>query len=393
MELSPTLKSFLFRAALAAVLGATQLPALAEDGISPNEVVIGATTALTGPIALCGTVPAGAAAYFKVVNSRGGVNGRKIRFEVLDDGYAAPRAIGNVRRLIGQDKAFALVSGCGTATGAAVLSAIESESIPFLFPLVGLEAMISPPKKNVFSLYPLYGQQGTTIVDYVVKTRPELKTAALAMMTLPGYEEWAKHMRAKLASLNIKLVDEQFFEVTASDKAPFVTQMKGKNPDMLVLYDSTPGSARFLIEMQRQNWKPKVIAGLQTVTDESFLKAVGNLADGLIIAPAIVVPASDPRAKECNDALAASDKSVNPSSLTTFGCTGAKVFVEALKRAGPNPTRAGLIAELEKMKSVQTGVSGPVSFGPNRRQGLESVYPMTIENGAFKIIGDLLPLQ
>ena len=190
--------------ALATALFAIATGAAAEDGITASEVFVGTSNALTGPLAVCGGVTAGANAYLKVVNDRGGVNGRKIRYEVLDDAYSTQRAIGNVRRLISQDKAFALLSGCGTATGAAILNAIERENIPYLFPFVGLDALSQPPKKNVFSLLPLYGVQLTTMLDYVAKNRSDIKTAAVSMVTIAGHEAWAQLVRAKLTALGIK---------------------------------------------------------------------------------------------------------------------------------------------------------------------------------------------
>lgn len=385
--------SFGRRFAAAAALCTAAMGAAAEDGISGNEVFVGTSNALTGPIAICGAVTAGANAYLKAVNNAGGVNGRKIRFEVLDDGYSTQRAIGNVRRLISQDKAFALFSGCGTATGAAVLSAIERESIPYLFPFVGLDAMVQPAKKNVFSLLPLYGDQLTTMLAYVAKNKPEVKTAALSMITIAGNEAWTKAVRDKLAAVNIKLIDEQFIEVTAADKAPYVTQMKGKNPDMVILVDSSPGAARYLIEMQRQNWKPKVITGISTMSDESFLKTAGAIGEGVVITPAVVLPPGEPGSKECVDAMVAADKSIEPSAYTMFGCLGAKVFVDALKRTGASPTRAGLIAALEQVNNLQTGISGNVTFNATKHQGLTSIYPVGIQGGKFKLLGDPLPLQ
>jgi len=367
--------------------------AAAEDGITANEVFVGTSNALTGPVAVCGAVTAGASAYLKVVNDKGGVNGRKIRLEVLDDGYSTQRAIGNVRRLISQDKAFALLSGCGTATGAAILSAIEREPIPYLFPYVGLDALSQPAKKNVFSLLPLYGAQLTTMLDYVVKNRSDIKTAAVSMITIAGHDAWVHVVRTKLSALGIKLVDEQLIEVTVADKSPFVTQMKSKSPDLVVLVDSSPGAARYLLEMQRQGWKPKVITGIGTMSDESFLRVAGAAAEGLVITPGTVLPPTDPRAKECVDAMVAFDKSIEPSSYTMFGCLGAKVFVEALQKTGASPTRAALLAELEKIKGLETGISGAVTFSADKHQGVGSLYPIGVQDGKFKVLGNALSLQ
>lgn len=90
------------------------------------------------------------------------------------------------------------MSGCGTATGAAVLSAIERETVPYLFPFVGLDALSQPPRKNVFSLLPLYGNQLTTILDRAVEGR-DIKTAAIPMITIAGHDKWLEALRGKLA--------------------------------------------------------------------------------------------------------------------------------------------------------------------------------------------------
>lgn len=146
--------------------------------------------------------------------------------------------------------------------------------------------------------------------------------------------------------------------------------------------------------MQRQNWKPKVVTGISTMSDESFLRAIGNAGDGIVVAPGVLVPPTDPKARECvDDALAASDKTVEPSSYTMFGCLGAKVFVDTMQKLGKEPTRKALISLLETTKGLDTGISASITFAPDRRQGLDAVYPVGIENGKFKVLGGPLKLQ
>lgn len=388
----PAWRRWLHAASAAAIAASTFGTAHAEDGVSKDEIVVGATSTKTGAIAVCGNVDEGASAYIKRINDAGGVHGRKIRFVVLDDGYSPQRAIGNVRRLMGQEKVFALLSGCGTVTGAAVLSVVERDGIPYLFPNVGLDDLVTPPKKNVFSILPQYGSQVVTMIDYIAKNQAP-KSAAVSVINIAGHENWLKAIRAKLEALKIPIVDEQVIDVTASDKAPFVTRVKSKNPDLFVMVDSAPGSARYILEMQRQGWKPKVITGINTLTDESFLRAAGTAADGLVVAPGVLLPVTDPKAAECVDAVSAYDKNLSPSGYTSFGCLGAKLFVDALRRVGPDLTREKLIAELEKTQGYDSGFSGPISFRPGVRQGLSTIYPIGVQDGKFKVLGGGIALQ
>jgi len=360
--------------------------AYAEDGVTATEILLGGSNAATGPVAsVCYAVTHGQLAYFKRINEAGGIHGRKIRYEVLDDAYSAQRAIGNVRRLLQQDKVFALFGGCGTVTAAGILSAVEGTPVPYLFPYAGLDKLIDPPKQNIFALMPLYSQQTAAIVPFVVdKMHP--KTAAMFSTNIAGHEGWRQAARDRLQAAGVKLVIDGVMEVTSPERAAFVVQAKEKDPDLLLIMDTAPNAARFLIEMQRQNWKPRMIAGFSTLTDETFLRAAAENAEGIVIASGIVLPPTAPQSKQCVDDLAAYKKELTASHFTMYGCLTAHVLVEALRRVGPDLTQVKLIATLDAMKGFETGISGKVSFGPGQRMGMQEIYPIGIEKGQFKIV-------
>lgn len=371
---------------LAAALSA--VVARAETGVTQNEVHFGGTNALTGPVAaVCYAVSHGSIAHFKRINEQGGIHGRQIKYTLLDDAYSAQRAVGNTRRLVQQDQVFAVFGGCGTATGAAVLSVLERGDVPYLFPYAGLDKLVQPPKKHVFALMPLYASQLDAILPYVL-ARKQPKTAALFSNNIAGNEEIRESAKAVLKRAGVEVVLDELMEVTSPERAAFVLKAKDKNPDFIILTDTAPGGARFFIEMERQNWKPKGVTGISTLTDESFLRAAAHIAEGMLIAPGFVLPPTAPQAKECNDELAAYNKELTPSHFTMFGCLAARVLVEGLRRAGPDLTRSKLIAALEEMKDYDPGIAGKISFGPNHRMGLDSVYPFGVEKGEFKILGE-----
>ncbi|TXL71359.1 hypothetical protein FHP25_30160 [Vineibacter terrae] len=365
-------------------------PANAEAGVTKDEIVLGGTNALTGAVAaVCYGVSHGSLAHFKKVNEQGGINGRKIRYELLDDAYSAQRAIGNTRRLIQQEQVFAIFGGCGTATAAGVLSIVERGDVPYLFPYAGLDKLVDPPKKHIFGLLPLYPSQYTTLLPYVIaQSKP--KTAALLSNNIAGADEIRAAVKAILAKAGVEVVLDELMEVTSPERAAYVLKVKDKNPDLLVLSDTAPGGARLFIELERQNWKPKMVTGISTLTDESFLRAAAKLAEGQLIAPGVVLPPTAAQSKSCVEELAAYNKDIAPSHFTMFGCLVARVLVEGLRRAGPDLTREKLISALESIKEYDTGISGKVSFAPNRRMGIDSVYPIGVQNGQFKILGEPL---
>lgn len=378
-------------ALLASSLLLAATAARAEDGVTDKEIFLGGSNAASGPVAsVCYAVTHGQQAHFKRVNEAGGVNGRKIRYEVLDDAYSAQRAIGNARRLMQQDKVFALFGGCGTVTAAGLLAATERSDVPYLFPYAGLDQLTKPTRRNVFALMPLYSEQTTAIVPYAIK-KAQARTAVMFSTNIAGHEGWRQAARDELAAAKVQLLADGVMEVTSPDRAAFAVQAKEKNPDLLLIMDTAPNAARFLIELQRQNWKPKVISGYSTLTDEVFLRAAAENAEGILAGAGIVLPPTAPQSKACVDELAAYDKSIAPSHFSMYGCLSAMVMVEALKRAGPDLTRAKLISTLESMKDYDTGISGKVGFGPDQHMGLHDVLPFGIEGGAYKVTGPALP--
>jgi branched-chain amino acid transport system substrate-binding protein len=373
--------------ALGMVAGFAAGAMAAEPGITDKEIVLGGTNALTGPIAsACSLVSDGATAYLEAVNAKGGVNGRVIKYQLLDDNYSAQRAIANVRRLVDQVGVFALFGGCGTATAAAALSAVEKTEVPYLFPFAGMEALVDPVKKNVFALLPLYSTQLETMLPFVLQ-RQKIATAAIYSDNVPGNAEWRAASRKALDAAGVKVVADEMIDVTSPERAPFVLTAKNANPDLLVLVDSAPGAARFFIEMQRQGWKPKAVLGPAQMSDSSFLRAAAGADTANLTVVGVTLPVTDPAMKECNDALAAYRKDVPPSSLTAYGCLTAKVMVEALRRAGKDLTRAKLVAVLENGQPIDTGISGPVSFTATRHMGLTSFYPLAVDGSTFKVLG------
>jgi ABC-type branched-subunit amino acid transport system substrate-binding protein len=383
------LKWILSAALCGVVLGSA---ARAEDGVTADEIKLGATNAGTGPVAVaCTPEAAGALAYFKQLNDAGGVNGRRIKYTVLDDGYSPQRGVGNIRRLTQQDKVLAIFGGCGTAPAAAILPMLDKEEMPYLFPYAGLDALVVPPKKAVFSLLPRYATQLATILPYIIETSKP-KTASIFTFNIAGQETVREAVKAALEAGGVKVVGDVLFDVTSPDRTPYALQAKEQGADLLILNDSTPGAARFVLDLERQGWKPKVMTGVSTLTDEAFLRAVGKAADGYVVAPGIVLPPNAPEAASCVTALKAYDAAATPSHYSMFGCLSAKVVAEALKRISGDVTRARLVDSVAAMQDFDTGLSGKITFTPTEHMGVTSIYVFTVKDGAFEV-GKSLPIR
>lgn len=387
------LKRLLCSGVLAGMVAYSPLT-IAEPGVLPDKVLLGGSNALTGAVAaVCAPATYGAKAWFDKVNRDGGVHGRKIEYNVLDDAYSPQRAVANVRRLLQQDNVFGIFGGCATATSAAILQLLGSQpEVPYLFPWAGMNELTEPPKKAVFALLPNYVFQVNAALPFTIErasNRP--RTAALLSMNVPGVEDMRKAARDVFSKYGIKVVYDEIFEVNIPDHTPFILQMKAQNPDIVLFSDSAAGAAKMFLSMKRQNWRPAVGFGVATLTAEQFLEPVGEFANDWLVAAGMVSPPTAPAARDCVDALKASYPDQKPNHFTMFGCLAAKIGVEGLQRAGRELTRDKLIAALEGLNNFETGISGPISFGPNQRMGTSAVVPFGVANGQFITVGK--PLQ
>jgi len=371
-------------AALAGILSSGT--ALAAGGVTDTEILLGSTDATSGPVAAtCMASIQGRNAYIDMVNKAGGINGRQIRYIVLDDGYQPQRAVGNVRRLTQQDDVLAVFGGCGSATAAAALSVIEKTEVPYLFPYASFPEMVKPMKKNVFALLPLYTQQAKAVIPYIVKNLKP-KTAAIFTHNIAGGEDLRKADRAALEAGGVEIVADSMFELAQPDRSSIAIEAVAKKPDLVIINDSSPGAARFLLELQRQGWLPSYVTGTSTLSDEGFLRAAGDVANNIVFAPGVVLPPTAPESQKCIDALKAYDSSIQPVHFHMFGCLATSVMVDALTKAGKELTRERLVSTLEGMSGFKTGVSGDVSFSADRRMGLDQLYIVNVVNGQFKVL-------
>lgn len=362
----------------------------AEPGVSDTKIVIGGSNAMSGSVAaVCAPATYGAMAWFNKVNAAGGVHGRKIEYNILDDAYLPQRAIANARRMVQQDNVFAIFGGCATATQAAILSFLGGyPEVPYLFPWAAMPELTEPTKKNVFALMPSWSAQVNGMLPYTIdRTNPKPKTAAILMINVPGAETMRKAARAIFAARGITVVYDELFEVNVPDHTPYILQMKNANPDIAIFGDSAAGAAKMFLTMKRQSWHPRAGLGVATLSAEQFLDPVNTFADDWLTTVGIVAPPTAATATDCNAAVKESYPDLKPSHFTMFGCLAATVFVEGLNQTGRNLTRAGLIASLEKMNNFDPKISGAVSFTPTDHTGAHTVVPVGVKDGKFVVLG------
>src|SRR5215831_8400514 len=154
--------------------------AASAEGQGSSEIKIGQTMPYSGPASAYATIGKVEAAYFKKVNDKGGVNGRKIRFMSVDDGYAPPKAVEQVRKLVEQDEVLLIFQPLGTAPNAAIQGYLNAKKVPQLFTATGATRWGDPAHFPwTMGFNPSYQLEGSTYGRYIATNQPNAKIAVL----------------------------------------------------------------------------------------------------------------------------------------------------------------------------------------------------------------------
>jgi ABC-type branched-subunit amino acid transport system substrate-binding protein len=267
-------------AALAAALPAGARP-VSDPGLTPTTVLLGGTVPLTGEAAAFGTVGAGAKAYFDYVNARGGVHGRRIEYRYYDDAYNPALTVQLTRKLVEQDRVFAVFGSVGTANNLAIRDYLNAQRIPQLFVADGSQQI-----GRSFSRYPWtmgflmsYRGEGNVYGKTIVRTRPRARLAVLYEASDLGRDLLTGLTRA-IVGKGPRIVRREAYELTAADVSAQIARLKASGADTLVLFATPKFFIQAVVATRKLAWKPKLY--IASVSIEPGIMAIARLnAPGL----------------------------------------------------------------------------------------------------------------
>ncbi|MBR1119954.1 ABC transporter substrate-binding protein [Bradyrhizobium lablabi] len=358
-----TTASLLFASAL--LVGG---PALAQQGITDTEIVIGDVEPLTGPPALLGVAASiGHKIAIAEANSAGGINGRKIKYVLEDDGYVTARTIQGAKKVIEVDKAFAMLGMSGSGQSIAVMPVLEKSGIPTVIDVAPVKFLWEPARKNVFVVGQSYEEGIIHLVNYLAEKNPGKKWGLITqdddygITVRDGFDSVVKAKKLNVVySGNYKKGQQDF----SSD----MLQLKDSGAEVFLAGGIIAENIAMMKELEKLNVKP-VTGIFWPGRIEPVLKLMGPAGDGIY-----AVDYVEPFAGEAGKAFLekakplvseAELKGINRYTMT--GYAAAKVLIAAIERCGKRPTWACTISELENTKNVETGVMAPISFGPGVR--------------------------
>jgi ABC-type branched-subunit amino acid transport system substrate-binding protein len=356
--------------------------ARAEPGITADSIIIGQAAGFTGSVA--GTVKeltAGAKAYFDYVNAKGGVHGRKIVLESMDDGFDPKRTPDAVKKLIEEKHVFAMFLSRGTPTSEAAYSVLEAAKVPLIGPSTGAMSMYNPPRKYIFPVRASYHSETFKIVPQLVNMGIN-RIALLYVEDSFGKDGLAGVQQAlKDNNLTAVAVASHVRGSTKVDEA--VAAIAKAEPQAVIMITVNDAGVAFVKQMKKAGRNP-VFLTLSNNSSNSFITNLGEDGWGVAVSQVSPYPFSGtiPITKEFLDIIKGK-KDVSASYSSMEGFISAKVLVEGLKRAGPKPTREKLIAGLESMNRYDMG-GVDVTYGPNNRTGTTFIDITIIsKNGKF----------
>jgi branched-chain amino acid transport system substrate-binding protein len=326
---------------------------LATPGVTSTEIRIGSSVPLSGEAAIAGNVARGIDAYFKYVNAKGGVLGRKLKFTYLDDGYDPGRAVNNTIRLVQQDQVFAMFSSLGTSNNLAVRKLLNDAKVPQLFVSSGATTFGRDYKKYPWTIgyIPPYSEEGAVYGQYVVKHIKKPKIAVLYQDDDYGRDLYAG-LRRGLGKKAGAIVSKVAYDPTSTDVQPQVTQLKASKANVFMIFAFGKFSLQAFNAVSRLGWKPHIF--VNDVSSASALMAIvpQNAANGAISIvfgkdPAAPAWRKDKGIRLFQSILKQYGSDISSRDLQdgyyTTGMATAYTLVDTLKKAGKDLTRDSLM--------------------------------------------------
>jgi len=338
-------------AMVAALAGLLASGVKAEDGVSKTAVTLGQSLAMTGPGAtLAVPFAQGARLYFERVNAGGGVNGRKIEVTTLDDMGNADTAAANTKKLLDQ-KVFSLFGYYGSAQVTAVNGLLKDTDVLLFAPMAGADELRGSLYPNVYSVRPGYSEEAAMITRHA----ETLGMRKLAILHARDPESLAALDSAErtMGGMGANLVAKS--PLSNGSVATSVDQVLGKKPESVLVISDASGAANAIRDLRAKGFRGPIY-GFSSTGESLLAEQLGPTGAGVVVVR--VTPKSD-NAKSVlvrdlqADAQAA--KLGKPNVYMLEGYIAAWTYVEALRKAGKDPTRAKLRKALDTLQDLNLG--------------------------------------
>jgi branched-chain amino acid transport system substrate-binding protein len=393
----------------AAVIGLmTAAPVQAQKkydvGASDAEIKIGSIMPYSGPASAYGTIGKVQAAYFGMINEKGGINGRKISFISYDDGYSPPRAVEQVRKLVESDEVLLVFNPLGTPSNSAIHKYVNLKKVPHLFVATGA-TKFSDAKNFPWTMgwQPSYQIEGRIYAKYLLENHPNGKVAILYQNDDYGkdlFKGFKDGLGAKAATM---ILAEATYETTDATVDSQLVRFKTSGADVFLNVTTPRFAAQAIKKAAELNWKPlHILNGVSTSAGAVLKQAGYENAQGIIS----TIVSKDPTDAQWKDDegmkewVAFMDKHYpegdKTSGFNAYGYMLAQTLVHVLTQAGDNLTRENVMRQAANLKNVELGLllpgvklnTTPTDFAP-----LKQLQMMRFKGESWELFGPILSAE
>ena len=380
-------------------------PALAQKkydtGATDTEIKIGQTTPFSGPASAYATIGKTQAAYFKMINDQGGVNGRKINFIQYDDAYSPPKAVEQVRKLVESDEVLLTFQLLGTPSNAAVQKYLNSKKVPQLFAATGASKFTDP--KNfpwTMGFNPNYFTEGRIYGQYILKEHPNAKIGILYQNDDLG-KDYLNGIKAGLGDKAASMiVTEASYEVSDPTIDSQILKIKDAGADLFFSATTPKQAAQAIKKIHELDWHPVHILDINATSVGAVMKPAGLEASKGVISvnygkdPLDPTWKDDAGMKKYFDFMAKyypdGDKD---SSFNSYGYGTTQLLIHVLKQCGDDLTRENIMKQATSLKNVQLDLSLPgivANTSPTDYRVNKQLQMMKFNGERWELFGPIL---
>ncbi|MET3989909.1 branched-chain amino acid transport system substrate-binding protein [Bradyrhizobium sp. JR7.2] len=372
-----------------------------DPGASDTEIKVGQTMPFSGPASVYSSIGKTQAAYFKMINDQGGVNGRKINLIQYDDAYSPPKAVEQIRKLVESDEVLLTFQIIGTPVNAAVQKYLNSKKVPQLFAATGASRFTDP--KNfpwTMGFNPNYFVEGRIYGQYILKEHPNAKIGVLYQNDDLG-KDYLNGIKAGLGDKAAKMiVTEASYEVSDPTVDSQVLKIKDAGADLFFSATTPKQAAQAIKKIAEMGWHPVQIVDINATSVGAVLKPAGlDAAKGLISVnygkePLDPTWKDDAGLKRYFDFMAKyypdGDKD---SNFNTYGYSTAQLLVHVLKQCGDDLTRENVMKQAASLKDVVSDTALPgikANTSPTDYRVNKQLQMMKFNGERWELFGPIL---
>jgi branched-chain amino acid transport system substrate-binding protein len=388
--------------ATAAALAISRAPALAANapGITDTEIKIGQTMPYSGPASAYGVYGLAEAAYFKMINEKGGINGRKINLISLDDGYSPPKTVEQTRLLVEQERVAFIFGSLGTAANSAIRKYLNNNKVPQIFIASGATKWGDPqhfPWSMAF--YATFQDEARIYAKHILSTRPNAKIAVLYQNDDFG-KDYLTGLKDGLSAQYAKLVvKEATYEVTDPTVDSQIATLQSSGAETFINISTPKFAAQAIRKAYDVGWRPALYVCSVSSSITAVFKPAGlEKSVGIITATWLKDPndprwKDDPGVKQYLDFMKAYMPGADVGDANyTYGYVAAIALEQVLKQCGDDLSRENIMRQAANVKDLELPVSLPgikVNTAPDNYFPIRQMQLARFNGQSWELFGDI----